>query len=86
MITHDNIWGAIDYVADEQKISPSRLAINCGLNATTFNKSKRCDAYGKSRFPSFATIAKVLNKSNMSMSEFGNICDNCVKNKKSEKY
>lgn len=77
MITHDTIWMAIDQVAEEQHISASRLAINSGLNATTFNKSKRCDAYGKSRYPSFFTIAKVLNTTKMSMTEFGRICDNC---------
>ena len=75
MITHNDIWGAIDEMAHKQHISPSRLAINSGLNATTFNKSKRCDAFGKSRYPSFATIAKILNTSNMSMTEFGIICD-----------
>lgn len=68
---------AIDRVAQEQNVSASRLAINSGLNATTFNKSKRCDAYGKSRYPSFSTIAKVLNTSHMSMTEFGQICDKC---------
>lgn len=75
MITHNTIWMAIDTMAQEQNVSASRLAINSGLNATTFNKSKRCDAYGKSRYPSFSTIAKVLNTSNMSMTEFGQICD-----------
>ncbi len=77
MITHNTIWMAIDRVAQEQNVSASRLAINSGLNATTFNKSKRCDAYGKSRYPSFSTIAKVLNTSHMSMTEFGQICDKC---------
>ncbi len=77
MITHNTIWMAIDRVAQEQNVSASRLAINSGLNATTFNKSKRCDAYGKSRYPSFSTIAKVLNTSHMSMTEFGQICDRC---------
>lgn len=77
MITHNTIWMAIDRVAQEQNVSASRLAIKSGLNATTFNKSKRCDAYGKSRYPSFSTIAKVLNTSHMSMTEFGQICDKC---------
>ena len=77
MITHNTIWMAIDRVAQEQNVSASRLAINSGLNATTFNKSKRCDTYGKSRYPSFSTIAKVLNTSHMSMTEFGQICDRC---------
>ena len=75
MITHDNIWDAIDEIAREHNVSPSRMAINCGLDATTFNKSKRCDAFGKSRFPSLRTIAKVLNEQRMSMTDFGAICD-----------
>ena len=75
MITHDNIWDAIDEIARENNVSPSRMAINCGLDATTFNKSKRCDAFGKSRFPSLRTITKVLNEQNMSMADFGAICD-----------
>lgn len=75
MITHDDIWDAIDEIAQGQNISPSRMAINCGLDATTFNKSKRCDAFGKSRFPSLRTITKVLNEQRMSMTDFGTICD-----------
>ena len=75
MITHDNIWDAIDEIAHENNVSPSRMAINCGLDATTFNKSKRYDAFGKLRFPSLRTIAKVLNEQNMSMADFGAICD-----------
>ncbi|MDW2994679.1 MAG: hypothetical protein R8N24_01465 [Alphaproteobacteria bacterium] len=80
MITHDTIWTAIDKMAERQNISASRLAIISGLNATTFNKSKRYDAYGKSRYPSFSTIAKVLNTSKMTMTEFGKICDKCQQN------
>ena len=75
MITHDNIWDAIDEIAHENNVSPSRMAINCGLDATIFNKSKRCDAFGKSRFPSLRTVVKVLNEQQMSMADFGAICD-----------
>ena len=81
MITHDDIWDAIDEIARSQNISPSRMAINCGLDATTFNKSKRCDAFGKSRFPSLRTITKVLNEHRMSMTDFGAICDRKSHNK-----
>ena len=52
MITHDQIWGALDTIAKNNSISPSRMAINSGLDATTFNKSKRVDCYGKDRYPS----------------------------------
>ena len=37
MITHDQIWGALDTIAKNNSISPSRMAINSGLDATTFN-------------------------------------------------
>ena len=75
MITHDAIWGAIDEIARNQNITPSRMAIVSGLDATTFNKSKRCDEYGKRRYPSFRTVIKVLNEHNMNMTDFGIICD-----------
>lgn len=78
MITHEDIWHAIDELAIVRSVSPSRLAIVCGLNSTTFNKSKRVVADGRGRFPSFATVAKVLNTENMSMTEFGAICDKYV--------
>ena len=78
MITHQDIWSTIDEVAVSHKITPSRMAINCGLDATTFNKSKRLDSYGKLRWPSSETIIKILNKHNISMTEFGGMCDRCA--------
>ena len=81
MITHDDIWNALDAIANNQKITPSRMAINSGLDATTFNKSKRCDACGKTRYPSCRTIIKVLNTGKITMAEFGAICDHVCMNK-----
>ena len=78
MITHQDIWSAIDAVAVSHKITLSRMAINCGLGATTFNKSKRLDSYGKLRWPSSETIAKILNRHNITMMESGCMCDKCV--------
>ena len=75
MITYNDIWNAIDEIAKEQNISPSRLAIICGLDPTAFNKCKRKDSTGREHFPSFASVVKVLNKTNMSMTDFGVICD-----------
>lgn len=75
MIEHSDIWNTLDAIAEHGRVSPSRMAINCGLDATTFNKSKRCDVYGKNRYPSFRTVLKVLNTRNMTMVEFGTICD-----------
>ena len=78
MITHQDIWSAIDAVAVSHKITLSRMAINCGLDANTFNKSKRLASYGKLRWPSSETIAKILNRHNITMMEFGCMCDKCV--------
>lgn len=75
MISQNDVWDTIDELAMRQKISPSRMAINSGLDATTFNKSKRNDNFGKSRYPSFRTVMKVLDSLNMSMAEFGEMCD-----------
>ncbi|MBR3782395.1 MAG: hypothetical protein IKL14_03350 [Alphaproteobacteria bacterium] len=74
-ITNIDIWNAIDEIARLQNISPSRLAIICGLDSTVFNKCKRQDASGHTHYPSFASLVKVLNKTNMTMTDFGIICD-----------
>ena len=41
MSTHSAVWGAIDIVAKNKQMSRSGLARFCGLDATTFNVSKR---------------------------------------------
>ena len=41
MLTHSQIWQAIDGLASRHGLSPSGLAKLAGLDPTTFNKSKR---------------------------------------------
>ena len=41
MLTHSQIWRAIDALAARHGLSPSGLAKLAGLDPTTFNKSKR---------------------------------------------
>ena len=65
MLSHGEIWGAIDRLALKLSISPSRLARDAGLDATSFNKSKRITAAGKPRWPSTESISKVLHTVNM---------------------
>ena len=60
MITHDQIWHAIDMFAREQGLSCSGLARFSGLDPTTFNKSKRWSKFGQPRWPSTSSIAKIL--------------------------
>jgi phage repressor protein C with HTH and peptisase S24 domain len=60
MLTHAQIWSAIDRLADRAGLSASGLARRAGLDPTTFNKSKRMTAEGRARWPSTESIAKAL--------------------------
>ena len=73
MITHDAIWAAIDGIAARYTFSPSGLARAAGLDATTFNKSKRFTTSGRERWPSTESIAKVLEATGASFDEFLNL-------------
>lgn len=72
---HSAVWGAIDAVAQNQQMSRSGLARFSGLDATTFNISKRFETSGKPHFPAMNTLIKVLLATGTSMTEFGRICD-----------
>ena len=52
------MWKSMDYLAQKMKISCSRLAKNGGLDATTFNKSKRKSKYGQLRWLSMVQDIK----------------------------
>ena len=41
MLTHSDIWNAVDRLAARAGLSASGLAKKAGLDPTTFNKSKR---------------------------------------------
>jgi len=70
MLTHLQIWRALDALAARHNISPSGLAKLAGLDPTTFNKSKRGAATGKLRWPSTESIAKVLGATGASLEDF----------------
>ena len=70
MLTHPQIWRAIDALAARHGMSPSGLAKIAGLDPTTFNKSKRGTASGKLRWPSTESIAKVLAATGASLEDF----------------
>ena len=70
MLTHPQIWRAIDALAVRHGLSPSGLARLAGLDPTTFNKSKRGAANGKLRWPSTESQAKVLDATGASLGEF----------------
>src|SRR3954466_12657697 len=60
MLTHDQIWDAMDRLAARSGLSPSGLAKASGLDPTTFNKSKRITPEGRPRWPSTESVAKAL--------------------------
>ncbi len=60
MLTHAQVWSAIDRLAARAGLSASGLARRAGLDPTTFNKSKRITGAGRARWPSTELIAKAL--------------------------
>jgi phage repressor protein C with HTH and peptisase S24 domain len=69
MLSHSQIWRAIDALAARHGLSPSGLAKLAGLDPTTFNKSKRGGDGSKLRWPSTESLSKVLAATGSSLEE-----------------
>jgi phage repressor protein C with HTH and peptisase S24 domain len=70
MLTHGQVWGALDRLAERAGLSPSGLARRAGLDPTTFNKSKRITPGGRERWPSTESLAKALAATGSSIDTF----------------
>jgi phage repressor protein C with HTH and peptisase S24 domain len=70
MLTHDQIWTALDRLAERAGLSASALAKRAGLDPTTFNKSKRITPDGRERWPSTESVSKALAATNSSIDTF----------------
>lgn len=70
MLSHKQIWSAIDALAARHGHSPSGLAKLAGLDPTTFNKSKRIAANGRLRWPSTESLSKILLVTGATLDEF----------------
>jgi phage repressor protein C with HTH and peptisase S24 domain len=70
MLTHGQIWTALDRLAERAGLSASGLAKRSGLDPTTFNKSKRITPDGRERWPSTESVAKALAATNNSIDSF----------------
>ena len=70
MLSHGQIWSAIDAIAARYGLTASGLAKKAGLDPTTFNKSKRVSVDGRLRWPSTESLAKVLDATGASLDEF----------------
>lgn len=75
MITHDDIWRAIETIARERNLSVSALAKKAGLDATSFNKSKRFGVGGRERWPSTESLTKVLDVAEMTLRDLADIIE-----------
>ena len=69
-LTHDQIWTALDRLAERAGLSPSGLAKRSGLDPTTFNKSKRITPDGRERWPSTESVSRALAAANSSIDTF----------------
>ncbi|MCR9137759.1 MAG: helix-turn-helix transcriptional regulator [Alphaproteobacteria bacterium] len=70
MLSHAQIWSAIDRLADHNGMSVSGLARHAGLDPTSFNKSKRKSADGRLRWPSTESLSRILGAMDCSMERF----------------
>ncbi|MDB5560227.1 MAG: DNA-binding protein [Enterovirga sp.] len=70
MLSHARIWAAIDRLAERYGLSASGLARKAGLDATSFNKSKRQGPDGRDRWPSTESVAKILAATGAGLDEF----------------
>lgn len=70
MLTHAQIWDAIDSLARKNGLSVSGLAKLAGLDPTTFNKSKRLVANGRERWPSTESLSKILEATDTDITSF----------------
>jgi len=86
MLTHKQIWTAIDRLADKRGMTASGLARSAGLDPTTFNRSKREGSNGKQRWPSTESIAKILEATGISMDVFVGLMDQSGNRRYSTRY
>lgn len=69
MLTHADVWAALDALAERHGLSASGLAKRSGLDSTTFNRSKRTTRGGRLRWPSTESISKAMTATGSGLSE-----------------
>ena len=74
MLTHNQIWKGVDLLAARAGLTPSGLAKRAGMDATTFNVSKRHSADGsRPRWPSTESISKALAAVRVNFEDFASL-------------
>ena len=74
-LSHGQLWKAIDGLARREGISASALARRAGLDATSFNPSKRFGPGDppRPRWPSTESLTRILNATGLSLGEFAEL-------------
>jgi phage repressor protein C with HTH and peptisase S24 domain len=70
MLSHKQVWHAIDTIAERYGYSASGLAKKSGLDPTSFNPSKRNGPDGRPRWPTMESISRLLQASGAPVEEF----------------
>ncbi len=73
MLSHKQVWNAIDTIAERYGYSASGLARKSGLDPTSFNPSKRNGPDGRPRWPTMESIARLLSASGAGVEEFSDL-------------
>jgi phage repressor protein C with HTH and peptisase S24 domain len=73
MLSHKQVWNAIDTIAERYGYSASGLAKKSGLDPTSFNPSKRTGPDGRPRWPTMESIARLLGASGATVEEFSDL-------------
>ncbi|WP_419909386.1 LexA family transcriptional regulator [Hoeflea sp.] len=73
MLSHKQIWSAIDALAAHNDLSVSALARRAGLDPTAFNRSKRLASDGRQRWPSTESVSRILEATGCSLAEFAGL-------------
>ena len=79
-LSHAQLWKAIDGLARHEGLSVSALAKRAGLDATSFNLSKRFGPGDppRPRWPSTESLTRILNATGLSLGEFATLARDAV--------
>ena len=73
MLSHKQVWNAIDVIAERYGYSASGLAKKSGLDPTSFNPSKRNGPDGRPRWPTMESVSRLLQASGATIDEFSEL-------------
>lgn len=76
-LSHAKIWKAVDNLARREGLTPSGLARRAGLDATSFNPSKRHGPGDppRPRWPSTESLTRILEVTGVSLGQFAALAE-----------